>query len=363
MSLPSWMNPLTLRLGRWLGRKPAPAGAEPEGSAALRRPAARAAAAPEATQALSGSELALDEARAGFVRWLLGQPARAAATSPPAPDPAAKALIAHLDAVIASDTSLASLLPRAAQVVPQLMKTLRDERYSAAEVALRISKDVVLATEVIRLANSAHRSGQQPIVDIVHAVTALGTDGLRRVIAKVVLRPIFESRSAPLSVLAAPRIWQDAEAKARLCVALAPGFAVDPLDAYLAGLLQNIGWTAALRALDGAKPAPARPETLVSHPDIAAELFLRRDALFARLVSAWQLSAGLSALADEIDVAGLAAARSPLAETLKLAERLAIHYCLQQSGALPSGPPALLAALPLQVQEAYAALDLAALSP
>ena len=51
--------------------------------------------------------------------------------------------------MIASDTLRAGLLPRAPHVIPQLMKTLRDEGYSSVDVASRISKDVVLTAEVV----------------------------------------------------------------------------------------------------------------------------------------------------------------------------------------------------------------------
>ena len=179
------------------------------------------------------------------------------------------------------------------------MKSLRDDRYSSTEIAQRISRDVVLKTEVLRLANSVHYgAGREPVVELAQAVATLGTDGLQRAIAKVVLRPIFESRSAPLSLVAAPRIWQVSEDKARLCVALAPGFGVTPLDAYLAGLLHDIGWTAAMRIFDVARPAPSAE--LLTRANLAPALFIRRDMLFGQLVRPWQLSEGLVALATEL---------------------------------------------------------------
>ena len=58
----------------------------------------------------------------------------------------------RLDQVIASESTRAGLLPRAPHVVPQLMKTLRDEHHSSVDVASRISKDVFLTAEVVRSA-------------------------------------------------------------------------------------------------------------------------------------------------------------------------------------------------------------------
>ena len=75
------------------------------------------------------------------------------------PDLVVQRLIEQLDEIIASETLRAGLLPRAPHVVPQLMKTLRDEGYSSADVASRISRDVVLTAEVVRSATSVLQRG------------------------------------------------------------------------------------------------------------------------------------------------------------------------------------------------------------
>src|SRR4029079_15417027 len=130
--------------------------------------------------------------------------------------------------------------------------TLRDEGYSAVDVASRISKDDVLTAEVVRSATSAFQRGtDEEEIDLPRAVTMIGTQGLRRAIANVVLRPIFDAKGDTFSARAATQIWKDADRKARLCAAFAAQTAgLDPFDGYLAGLLHNSGWTAALRAID-----------------------------------------------------------------------------------------------------------------
>ena len=192
---------------------------------------------------------------------MIGSPAAPNAGSAPA------AVIAQvmekLDQIIASESLRAGLLPRAPHVVPQLMKTLRDEHYSSVDVASRISKDVVLTAEVVRSATSAYRRGgdaDDGEIDLTRAVAMIGTQGLRRAIASVVLRPIFDARGNTLSARAATQIWKDADKKARLCAALASHMELDPFDGYLAGLLHNSGWTAALRRW----PAGARTCTAAS---------------------------------------------------------------------------------------------------
>ena len=318
-----------------------------------------------AADSIARSSPALDSDAAASLRplyllCLLGstpQPgsAASAAATASAPDPAALQMLERLDRVIASDILSQQLLLRAPAVVPQLMRTLRDEAYSSEDVARRISRDTVLTAEVIRLASNTLRSADMAAVNLAQAVAVIGTQGLRQVIARVVLRPLFAAHGDTLSARAAPHIWADADKKARLCAMLAAGGAFDPLDAYLAGLLHNAGWSAALRAIDG-QSAAALPAASWAHPDIVDALFLRRDRLFAKLVPAWQVGPALDALAVKIGQAGLDAAASPLARLLRQAQELAMLHSLQAHGVL-SGGVVPLEALPLAVREAYRELS------
>ena len=303
----------------------------------------------------------LPDVTAPFFAWLLSQPRAdtlptqgpAAADDDTALDDASRSVLARLDEVIQSDPQRSALLPRAPQVLPQLMRSLRDDHYVSVEVAARIGKDAVLAAEVIRAANGSHRGSREPIVDLSQAVLSIGADHLRRVIARSVLRPIFDVRGARLSAMAAPQIWVNAEFKARLCSALATAEGLDPLDGYLAGMLHDSGWTALLRALDGLGPqqVPALP-TLVA-PAFAHALAERRDQLFCKLLRPWQLSVPLVAMADDIESHGLAGVRLPLAVALQRAHALASLHALACDGRLPSGMDELLMGLPPGVQASY----------
>ena len=358
MNQAGWWRSLT----RWF--LPDSAQRVPSSTAATHSVAATGAAhsrpPPEPPQPPTADTAASRPLRPVFLLCLLGYaPHPASAWAVPAasaePDPAALQMLDQLDHVIASDAQCSQLLRRAPDVVPQLMRTLRDDSYSSAEVARRISRDVVLSAEVIRLASNTLRRSDMATADLAQAVAVIGTQGLRRVIAHVVLRPLFAAHGNTLSARAAPHIWADADKKARLCAALAHGSSIDPLDAYLAGLLHNAGWSAALRAIDNASGA-ALPAASWAHPEVADALFVRRDRLFAKLVPPWQLGAALGALAHEIGHSGLDAAASPMAQVLRQAQELAALHTLQAQGVLGGGvaaPPALAAA----VSETYLALS------
>ena len=318
-------------------------------------------AAPEPEVATPAAEMA--DVTSPFFAWLLAQPKAEptsstdadTASSSAALDEQALSVLARLDEVIQSDPQRNALLPRAPQVLPQLMRSLRDDHYVSAEVAARIGKDAVLAAEVIRAANGSHRGSREPIVELSQAVLSIGADHLRRVIAKSVLRPIFNVRGASLSALAAPQIWINAEFKARLCSALAAADGQDPLDGYLAGMLHDCGWTALLRALDCLGPDAVETPRLIA-PAMAHALAERRDVLFCKLIRPWQLSMPLVALADEIEANGLAAARSPLTLSLQRAHALASLHALACDARLPDSMDATLMSLPPGVQACYLAV-------
>jgi HD-like signal output (HDOD) protein len=264
-------------------------------------------------------------------------------------------LLARLDAIIASETRRAALLPRAPHVVPQLMKTLRDEGYSSADVAERISRDAVLTAEVVRSATSVLQRDDGADIGLARAVQVIGTLGLRRAIANVVLRPIFDTRGTSLSARAATQVWKDADRKARLCSALAGVAGLDPFDGYLAGLLHNSGWTAVLRAIDNLDDLNVGPAD-VTHPTVVPQIVRRRDTLFGALVGGWKLGALIDSVAAEVADVGLDAARSPLASALRDADRLAALRALAPAGQRAEGAVPRWSTLAKPVQDCYAGL-------
>jgi hypothetical protein len=334
MSLDRWWNPLA----RWR-KADARATVSPSVSPTLPPQATRPAPMPLAgATAAAVLEAPVEETvpedppatrNYRFFCWLIGVPANAAARPP------AGALLGELlgrvDEIIASETLRAGLLPRAPHVIPQLMKTLRDERYSSTDVADRISRDVVLTAEVVRSATSVLARGDDDEIDLARAVQVIGTQGLRRAIANVVLRPIFDAKGSSLSARAATQIWKDVDRKARLAAAIAGQYDLDPFDGYLAGLLHNSGWTAVLRAIDNLEDLAIGPVE-IAHLEVVPQVIRRRDALFGALVGPWKLGALMDGLAAEVGSVGLDNVRSPLGIALRDADRLAALRALAPAG-------------------------------
>ena len=316
----SWIQRVGALLG---GRMPAAGVAAPELRA--RREASQVQVAPATPVLVAATptfaEAAIPDPQQPFFEWLLD----AGATLDVPLLPHEHRLLTRLDGVLASDAAPAELLPRAPAVIPQLMNSLRDESQSAHALAERVAKDPNLVAEVIRLANSSLTRAAEPVSDLAQAISRLGTQGLRRAIAKVVLKPIFDAPPKSLSGRAASRLWLHSEAKAAECLRLAAAAGLDPFEGYLAGLMHNIGWTAMLRTLDRALArhgAAGAPPLQYSSAFVLA-LEPRRERFFAKLVMPWQLTDSLTALATELRDDGLIATRSALGTALRAADRSA----------------------------------------
>ncbi|HYB51402.1 MAG TPA: HDOD domain-containing protein [Burkholderiaceae bacterium] len=279
-------------------------------------------AAPQASEAGS-SEFAPDlELR--FFDWLLCETLLAgAATAEEAQ------LLAHVDLVSRSEEMRKDLLPRARSVIPELLHSLRDDNQSIRALSARVAHDPNLVVEVIRMANTVGYRSDSPVADLMQAVSRLGTEGLRRAIARVLLKPIFDAQADPLLARATQRLWQHSELTASLCLQQAPGAGLDPFESYLAGLVHNVGWTAVLRTIDR---NPGGTPQRFSGAFVQA-LAPRRERLFALFVRSWELSSTLTSLAQEVIDVGFVDAHQPMAQLLRFADRTACQQLLE----LPDG--------------------------
>lgn len=208
-----------------------------------------------------------------FYRWLIGSKA-SAATGAGALE---KTILDALDELAQSELAGANLVPRVPAIIPQLLRSLRDEHISASELSRQIARDVVLIAEVIREANSPYYHPAKPITNLENAVLVLGQNGLRLLIARVAFRPIINMQSGHFTNLAAPHIWSQSEKCADTCSRLAVKMQVDPFEAFLAGLIQNVGMIVAFRLIDRLYDGNALPES---------DAFCRALTAHARVLSA-----------------------------------------------------------------------------
>ena len=140
-------------------------------------------------------------------------------------------------------------LPRLPYVIPKLLKSLRDPDSSAKDYVDIIGKDPVMASAVLKLANSVYFNPiRRRIHEIDQAVVKLGITGLRAVLSAAVMQPIINQESAYFSK-SGQRIWQHSLNCAVACELIAEHRRVEKFKVYILGLIHDIGMITLLSEL------------------------------------------------------------------------------------------------------------------
>jgi HD-like signal output (HDOD) protein len=138
----------------------------------------------------AAASLSWDEALRRFVAYALDDVPREALSKTPDPEhaPVFKAVQQILERIEARP----EYIPRRPSLLPKLMATVNDNEATMAEMSRIIAQDPALTGNLIRIANSPiYRSGSMPVESIDRAVTMVGVQGIRSIIASALLQPLM----------------------------------------------------------------------------------------------------------------------------------------------------------------------------
>ncbi len=270
------------------------------------------------------SWLAREDVNANFTGWLFAR----SDYSDLQTSNAERDVLKTLDEILESPQSGAQLVRRMPGVIPQVLQSLRTNDFSGAELSRKISHDVVLVAEVIRIANSSMYAKQEPISSIEHAVLVLGQNGLRHLITSVAFRPIVDLKSGHFNRLIAPRIWSHSQQCALAARLLAQQAGLNSFDAFLAGLIQNVGLIVALRVMD---------QVAAGSPALGSAAFCNALIPKARRLSAsigreWNFPVEVVVAIDEQAIVDRNTTLSVLGKNLLMADYLSKLNLLTQQG-------------------------------
>lgn len=257
-----------------------------------------------------------------------------------------------LKTILASQQSGAALVRRMPGLIPQLLQSLRSDTFSGSALSRTISSDVVLVAAVIRLANTAYAGTGAAVTSVEQAVILIGQEGLRQLITTVAFRPIIDVHSGYFVRRLAPRLWEHAERCAASARQLAADLGIEPFDAFLACMLQNVGLIVALRMMDAATNGA---------PGLGGGLFLAQLTRDTRLLGAsiareWNFPETVVAALVEQGGLRRGAAMSPLGRLLQLTDHLGKLRMLAELGLLADADAELFATLPANAAHCYALL-------
>lgn len=224
-----------------------------------------------------------------------------------------------------------SSLPRLPSVLPQLLRTLKNEDAASAQLAKLVGRDPLMVGEVMRVTSSVYYRSVQPISSLRQAVVLLGHDGLRQVLTQHVMKPLLQANAGGLAHSAGVRLWEHAERCAHACATLGKVSGCDVFEAYLAGITCRTGTGAVVRLLDKLMPevnVPVSSGFLGACEQLAAQLSLQA-------AQHWDLPANVKeAMEDSLKPADEIS--SPLGKVLHVADVLAMAQLLSDHDQIPA---------------------------
>jgi len=240
----------------------------------------------------------------------------------------------EIAALLVSVDRACDTLPRLPEVLPKLMKLLRDERASWEEIAHVVGQDPLLVAEVLRLANSPCFRAATKITCLEQVVMQLGLVGLREVVVTVSLKPVMKLDGGRYYQQTGRKVWSQALAAAVACRSLALSLHARRFEAYLAGLVHNVGMVLVVQTLQRLSEGKEAPRSVQFGRQIRP-LVRRLSCLVARH---WELpAASVEALRERAEsVAGVS---SPLGEIVQHGIHLSMLQGLIDAGCIEDAGP------------------------
>ena len=150
-------------------------------------------------------------------------------------------LVSHFDG---HDLTLPPLL----NVAEKVLRRIHDPKCKMADVARELEADQVMAAAVLRMANSPLYRGLHKIAALIAAVNRLGTVAIRTLMVRESMRAAMFGRKGAVDPYAR-LIWRRSLASAFVMRRLSAFTDLREDDAYLLGLLHDIGNVIVLRIM------------------------------------------------------------------------------------------------------------------
>jgi HD-like signal output (HDOD) protein len=153
-------------------------------------------------------------------------------------------------------------LPRKPSTLPSLMKLLKQDELSYAQIAESLLKDPSLTSQVLRTVNSPFfRLNNKTVESLDQAIFIMGVGGIKKVVSAAILLPVF--KGAQKTSAFSETVWQ---------WALSAGKSVDELfqargesegSAYLLGLLPALAMLLICQEIDAVEGGRPEEHTLL----------------------------------------------------------------------------------------------------
>ncbi len=172
----------------------------------------------------------------------------------------------------------------------QVYEAVRKDRMSASELARLIEADPVLASEVLRRANSSFFRGLGDVSRVRGAIVRLGGRNIASLAVAASQKRVYSASSQRFKTRLVS-LWRHASATACGCRWLAGrlGLREREDEAFLAGLLHDVGKLSILRAIEELSAEEDAGEDVISEPVIDAAVEQLHTAHGRELLATWNI--------------------------------------------------------------------------
>ena len=228
-----------------------------------------------------------DEALRRLVAYALDDSPREALSR--APDPSHAPVFTGVQKILERIDAQPQYIPRRPSLLPKLLATVNDGDASMMEVARIVAQDPALTGNLLRIANSpAFRVSSLPIESIDRAVTLVGVQGIRSIIATALMQPVMTSGTGAFSRFP-ELVWEHTLYSATAAETHATQIEnAEPFVSQLVGLLYGLSAIVVFRIV---RDQFAANPTLTPDPGSIARMLETWVAPTAgRIAASWELS-------------------------------------------------------------------------
>ena len=169
----------------------------------------------------------------------------------------------------------------------KLLALFRDEDHiDAIKVSDLIYAEPAITATLMRMANSAFFGGLQQVSELNQAIARLGLKRVSTLVTTMIHKGQFES-DCPQKVKMMDGLWNHAVASGLATRKLTDMVGGDPEEAYLTGLLHDIGKLLALKAIDHL--VAQDPDLVISPPILNEVLDTIHAELGCHVLTEWRL--------------------------------------------------------------------------
>ncbi|WP_214660526.1 HDOD domain-containing protein [sulfur-oxidizing endosymbiont of Gigantopelta aegis] len=162
-------------------------------------------------------------------------------------------VINSLEKALKQNYAFAEDIPRLPDVIPRLIHLFRDTNFTWKEVAHEIALDPVFLVGIVKIANSPAYNLQAEADQLEHILVQLGLQEVKKVMMKVALKPILDVEGGYFLKHSGTKIWVHSIKSAEACASLANSYHEEVFNAYLVGLIHNLGQTIIVTKMNDAE--------------------------------------------------------------------------------------------------------------